>query len=81
MRERRQHVDVTFDGVEYEAYADETILQAANRLGVNIPSLCYLGAKHQHVGQSDMGQSKSFVSFESLFESLLRAEILGQQKI
>ena len=42
MRDRRQTVDVTFDGVEFEAYADETILQAARRLGVEIPSLCYL---------------------------------------
>ena len=42
MRERRTTVDVMFDGVEFEAYADETILQAANRLGVSIPSLCYL---------------------------------------
>ncbi len=42
MRDRRQTVDVTFDGVEFEAYPDETILQAARRLGVEIPSLCYL---------------------------------------
>ena len=35
---RRQTVEVTFDGVEYDAYADETIIQAANRLGVDIPS-------------------------------------------
>ena len=42
MRDRRPTVDITFDGVEFEAYADETILQAARRLGVDIPSLCYL---------------------------------------
>lgn len=32
MRDRRPTVDVTFDGVEFEAFADETILQTANRL-------------------------------------------------
>jgi bidirectional [NiFe] hydrogenase diaphorase subunit len=42
MRDRRPTVDVTFDGVELQAYADETVLQAARRLGVDIPSLCYL---------------------------------------
>ena len=42
MRERRATVDVTFDGVEYEAFADETVMEAARRLGVPIPSLCYL---------------------------------------
>ncbi len=42
MREKRAKVDVTFDGVEYEAYADETVMQAARRLGVDIPSLCFL---------------------------------------
>ena len=33
MRERRQTVDITFDGVEVEAYADESVLQAARRAG------------------------------------------------
>ena len=42
MREVRPTVDVSFDGEEYEAYADETVLQAARRLGVDIPTLCYL---------------------------------------
>ncbi len=42
MRERRATVDVTFDGVEYEAYADETVMEASRRLGVEIPSLCYM---------------------------------------
>lgn len=42
MRERRPTVTVTFDGVEAEAFADETVLQAARRAGVTIPSLCFL---------------------------------------
>ena len=42
MRERRQTVDMTFDGVEVEAYADESVLQAARRAGVFLPSLCFL---------------------------------------
>jgi NADH dehydrogenase/NADH:ubiquinone oxidoreductase subunit G len=50
MRERRPTVDITFDGVEFEAYADETILQAARRLGVDIPSLCYLEGVSIHGG-------------------------------
>ena len=41
MRERRTTVTITFDGEEYEAFADETVMGAARRLGVNIPSLCY----------------------------------------
>ena len=42
MRERRTTVTITFDGVEYEAFADETVMDAARRVGVNIPSLCYV---------------------------------------
>ena len=42
MRKRRKTVTVTFDGVEYEAYADESVMDASRRLGVEIPSLCYL---------------------------------------
>jgi bidirectional [NiFe] hydrogenase diaphorase subunit len=42
MRDIRPTVEVEFDGVEHEAYADETILQAARRLEIPIPSLCYL---------------------------------------
>lgn len=42
MRERRRTVEVTFDGVEYEAYADESVMEASRRLGVEIPGLCYL---------------------------------------
>lgn len=42
MREQRTTVDITFDGVEYEAFTDETVMGAARRLGIPIPSLCYL---------------------------------------
>lgn len=42
MRERRTKVTITFDGEEFEAFADETVMNAARRLGVNIPSLCYV---------------------------------------
>ncbi len=42
MRDRRQTVEMTFDGVEVEAYADESVLQAARRNDVFIPSLCFL---------------------------------------
>ena len=42
MRKRAQTVAVTFDGVEYEAFADESVMDASRRLGVEIPSLCYL---------------------------------------
>ncbi len=42
MRERRPTVTITFDGDEYEAFSDETVMDAARRVGVNIPSLCYV---------------------------------------
>jgi bidirectional [NiFe] hydrogenase diaphorase subunit len=42
MRNAQPTVAVTFDGVEYEAYADESVMDAARRHGVKIPSLCYL---------------------------------------
>jgi bidirectional [NiFe] hydrogenase diaphorase subunit len=42
MRDRRQTVTVSFDGVEVEAYPDESVLQTARRFGVGIPSLCFL---------------------------------------
>ncbi len=42
MRDRRQTVEISFDGVEVEAYADESVLQAARRNDVFIPSLCFL---------------------------------------
>lgn len=42
MRRRRRTVAIELDGVEVDAYEDETVLQAARRHGVDIPSLCYL---------------------------------------
>jgi bidirectional [NiFe] hydrogenase diaphorase subunit len=42
MRERRRTVTISFDGVEVEAFADESVLQAARRADVTIPSLCFL---------------------------------------
>lgn len=42
MRERRQTLDVSFDGVEVEAFAGESVLQCARRHQIEIPSLCYL---------------------------------------
>ncbi len=42
MRDTRPKVTVTFDGEEYEAYADESVMDAARRHNVPIPSLCYL---------------------------------------
>ena len=42
MRDTRPKVTVTFDGEEYEAFAGESVMDAARRLGVKIPSLCYL---------------------------------------
>lgn len=42
MRERRATVGVSFDGEEVAAFADESVLQAARRNDVEIPSLCYL---------------------------------------
>lgn len=42
MRERRPTVAISFDGEEVEAFADETVLQTARRVGVEIPSLCFL---------------------------------------
>ncbi len=42
MRDMRPSVTVTFDGEEYEAFAGESVMDAARRLGVQIPALCYL---------------------------------------
>ena len=43
MRERRQAtVQVSFDGVEVEAVMGDSVLQAARKAGVTIPSLCFL---------------------------------------
>lgn len=50
MRERRDTVIVSFDGIEHVAYADETVMDAARRLGIEIPSLCYLEGLSIHGG-------------------------------
>ena len=42
MRERRRTATISFNGEEVEAYVDETVLQAARRNNVFIPSLCYV---------------------------------------
>ena len=42
MREQRPTVTIMFDGEEVEAFADETVLQAARRNNVFIPSLCFV---------------------------------------
>lgn len=42
MRDRRPTVEIVIDGEEVEAYVGETVLQAARRAGVDIPSLCFL---------------------------------------
>lgn len=42
MRDRRATLEVSFDGVEVEAYEGETVLDAARRAGVEIPTLCFL---------------------------------------
>jgi bidirectional [NiFe] hydrogenase diaphorase subunit len=41
-RRRRRTVTIEVDGVELEAYDDETVLQATRRHGVAPPSLCFL---------------------------------------
>jgi len=38
----RPNVPVTIDGAEHQAYEGETVLELARRVGVRIPSLCYL---------------------------------------
>lgn len=35
-------ISLTIDGVKVQAEEDETILQAAKRVGINIPTLCHL---------------------------------------
>jgi bidirectional [NiFe] hydrogenase diaphorase subunit len=42
MRDRRPTVEIVIDGREVDAYVGETVLQAARRAGVDIPSLCFL---------------------------------------
>ena len=67
MRERRQTVDVSFDGEEFEAYADETILQAARRLGVRAcNSQQWVGAPHRGHPQSSLARNRKFRTLETL---------------
>lgn len=42
MRDRRPTIDITVDGQRVQAYEGETVMQAARRHGIDIPSLCYL---------------------------------------
>lgn len=42
MVDQQQTIPIHFDGVEYEAYAGESILECARRVGVSIPALCFL---------------------------------------
>ena len=37
-----ESIPFTLDGKEVEATSDETIWQVANRLGIEIPHLCFL---------------------------------------
>jgi formate dehydrogenase major subunit len=41
----KETVDLTIDGIQTEASSRETILSAATRLGIKIPTLCYLEGK------------------------------------
>ena len=42
MVDRRPTISVHFDGVEYEAFVGESVLECSRRIGVKIPSLCFL---------------------------------------
>ena len=42
MRDTRPAVNISFDGVDYEGYVGESVLECARRNGVTIPSLCFL---------------------------------------
>ena len=42
MPDKRPAIHVSFDGVEYRAFAGESVLECARRNGVMIPSLCFL---------------------------------------
>jgi bidirectional [NiFe] hydrogenase diaphorase subunit len=42
MPERRPTVTITLDDTEVEAFEGESVLQAARRNGIDIPSLCFL---------------------------------------
>ncbi len=42
MVDRRPTIHVSFDGVEHEAFVGESVLECARRVGVKLPSLCFL---------------------------------------
>lgn len=42
MVDRRTTIEITIDGVEVDAYPEESILEAARRAGITIPNLCFL---------------------------------------
>lgn len=42
MHDRRATVEITVNGQQIEAYEGETVMQAAGRNDIRIPSLCYL---------------------------------------
>ncbi|MFP4234795.1 MAG: 2Fe-2S iron-sulfur cluster-binding protein [Nitriliruptoraceae bacterium] len=46
----RPSVPVTLDGEEYKAFEGETVMELARRVGVRIPSLCYLEGLSIHGG-------------------------------
>jgi bidirectional [NiFe] hydrogenase diaphorase subunit len=46
----RPTVPVTLDGEEYKAFEGETVMELARRVGVRIPSLCYLEGLSIHGG-------------------------------
>ncbi len=47
---RRPTVPVTIDGTDYKAHEGETVMELARRVGVRIPSLCYLDGLSVHGG-------------------------------
>lgn len=42
MVDRQPTITVSYDGVEHEAFVGESVLECARRVGVTIPSLCFL---------------------------------------
>jgi bidirectional [NiFe] hydrogenase diaphorase subunit len=46
----RPTVPVTLDGEDYKAFEGETVMELARRVGVRIPSLCYLEGLSIHGG-------------------------------
>ena len=49
-RPARPTISVTIDGQSVSAYEGETVLDAARRLGIQIPTLCYLDGLSIHGG-------------------------------